>query len=352
MKRLTDAVRDLRAAQLRAADPEQARRLGEAFKVMRDRAEAAGIGLERLKEQYESLGPLGRALADFRAEVAHVIEPLKGFRDATLGVRAAMLATAAVRAAPLAGAAVGAAGALPAQAIQGLAAAAGGAVGAVTGLGRAVGAFVEASNPAEMIRFNIAVKDLMASFGRVFEPVISVLIEFANLVNQFVTSLQPVVGPIVRQLADAFLQIAKAVLDAVAPVVETLVPVFKLLADVVLPPIVAVFRVLSDAVREVVNWFRSLTGQEPLGRASEAGGTRTVAAQRAATIGVSQIGEQARASAFGAATTTEILRRNNELTERGNSVLESIRDWLSENVGRAAERVGRDAIEAIGGLLS
>lgn len=212
------------------------------------------------------------------------------------------------------------AGQLPTAAITALADVAGRVVGVFDRLGSSVGRFVEASNPAEMIRFNIAVKDLSAAFGKVFEPVILVATEFANILNQFVTSLQPVLGPLVQTLADAFLQIAKAVLDAVAPIIESLIPVFQMLADFILPPIITVFRALSDAIRAVINWIRSWLGMSPLaeGRASERGGPRTVAAQRASQIGIEQIGEQARASAFGGAGTAE---RQLDEQQRANQLL-------------------------------
>lgn len=334
VKRLTDAIRDLRQAQLKSNDPKQVAQLGEALKVMRLRVEEANIGFGKLKEQYESLSTLGKAIADFKA--------------ATVAGKAGMVAGGAAKG-------IAAAGQLPTEGIAALATAAGGAVGAITGMARAVGAFVEASNPAEMIRFNIAMKDLMASFGVIFEPVILVLTEFANLLNQFVTSLQPVLGPLVQMLASAFLDIAKAVLDAVAPIVESLIPIFQALADLILPPLVAVFRVLSDAIRSVINWIRSWLGMDPLERASDGSGGRTVAAQRASQIGIEQIGEQARAAAFGSASATGLLQRQNDLTLQGNEYLRQIANRESGGflgIPGFFRRLGASAADAINGVTS
>lgn len=331
MGRLGDAIRDLRAAQMRTADPRQAERLGQALKTMRERAELANLTLDKFKDQREQLDAVGKALIDFR--------------DATLAGKAAMLAGG-----------VAAAGRLPGAAIAGLAGAASGAVSAISGLAQAVGRFVEASNPAEMMRFQIAMRDLSAAVGRVFEPVILVLTEFANVVNSFITSLQPVIGPIVAQLAAAWGMLARAVLDAVAPIVESLVPVFGLLADVVLPPLVAVFRALSDAIRNVINWIRSWLGMEPLGHASERGGTRTVAAQQARQIGIQDIGAQARASAFsssaGANSMIDLQRANNQLTARTNELLERAGQGILERAGRAIGTAAAQAVGAIDGFFS
>jgi hypothetical protein len=328
--RLAAAIRELRAAQITSQDPRQVERLGAVLDTFRERVALASETLGILRGQREELTAAARALLDFRV--------------ATLAGKAALLVQAG-----------GAAGRLPGAALQGLAGAAGSAVGAITGMARAVGAFVEASNPGEMLRFNMAVRDLMAAFGRVFEPVIMVLTEFANVLNQFVTSLQPVLGPLVKQLANAFLQIAKALLDVLAPIIESLIPVFQFLADVVLPPIVAVFRVLAEAVRAVINWFRSLVGLDPLARASDNTGQRTVAARQAQQIGIEQIGEQARAAAFGSASAAErqvaLAERNNQLAERGNSLLEQIAANIGPAGRGAAEWVGRRAAAAIDGVV-
>lgn len=327
--RLVAAVRDLRQAQLKTADPVQAERLGQALAVMRDRAEAAGIGLAKAKDAYEQLGRFGKALADFRA--------------ASLTGKAAMAAGG-----------VAAAGQLPGQALDALAAAAHRVVGGFDRLGSAFGRFVEAAAPAEMMRFQIAIRDLAASFGKIFEPVILAATEFANILNQFITSLQPVVGPLIKQLADAFLEIAKAVLDAVAPIIESLIPIFQLLADVVLPPIVAVFRALSDAIRAVINWIRSWLGMRPLSeRPSESTGPRTFAASQARQIGIEQIGEQARSAAFGASSTVRLQQENNALTARTNTLLEE----MNRTLGRGPNQQNRRAIAAasmgaIDGFLS
>lgn len=320
IKRLTEALRNLREARTLTADTDQIKQITASIGAFRERLVVANEALAESIRQYQSLGALGRALADFRA--------------ATLGGKAAMAAGAGAGG-------LAAAGAAPGQAIGALAMAAQRVVGVFDRLGSSMVRFVEASNPGEMLRFKIAVADLSAAFGRVFEPVINVATEFANVLNQFITSLQPVLGPVVRQLADAFLQIAKAVLDAVAPIVESLMPILQLLADVVLPPIVTVFRVLADAIRAVINWVRSWLGLSPLEAASTRGGARTASAQRASLIGTEQIGEQARAAAFGAASTLQAMQRNNSLTESSNELL--------RDIGRAIDRMaaGQGGVAAV-----
>ena len=342
-KRLAEAVRDLRISQLETADPAEAERLGAALKVMRERAEGASLTLARLQEQRAEMGSLGRAVADFRAALA-------AFRGASLPEKGAMLARGAA-------ATTAAGGQLPSQALQALAGAAGQAAAAVTGMARAVGRFVEASNPGLMLQFGMAVQDLMASLGRVFEPVIKILLDFANVLNGFITSLQPVLGPLVSTLANAWGQIAKAVLDVVGVLAEALLPVLQFLADFILPPIVAVFRVLADAIRAVVNWFRELIGLDPLERASGRGDQRTVAARPAQQIGAQQIGEQFRAAAFGSAANpvVESMRENNALTRESNGILRTIADRLQADLDRVPERLGAlvdDAAAAISGFFN
>lgn len=254
---------------------------------------------------------------------------------------------------------------------QALGAVAGAAVDGFQSLTGAVAGFVQASNPAEMMRFQMAIQDLMASLGVVLEPIIVAGEQVADLFNSMFTELQPVIGPVIQQLADVFMEVGRAAMELFQPILEAIVPALgqlleslrplipplQLLAQAVgqmfaelirslqpllaeiLPPLVRGMQMLADVVTTTVttmtvllerlrNW--DLTGAANLpdviaeamrrvaaNRAALARprpqGPRTTAARQASLVGIEQLGQGARQAAFGARSAIELQQQANDL---------------------------------------
>src|SRR5262245_48523849 len=113
-------MRDLRERQAQTTSPEQLAKLSAAIAPLREQIAATSAALANTKE---AASPAAVALKT-------ALETLRG------------------------------AAALPGAALQELAAAANGVVGLFGGVASSIGRFVEASNPALMEQFNLAVRDL------------------------------------------------------------------------------------------------------------------------------------------------------------------------------------------------
>ncbi len=264
----------------------------------------------------------------------------------------------------------------------------------------AVAAFVQASNPAEMQRFQFAMQDLMASLGVSLEPVIRVAEEIADQFNALFTNLQPVIQPVAELFAQtmkgvagviaAFLRPAieglapliGALLEAVQPLAEPLAALGQALGDLVgtvlrtfaaelrtiLPPIVSGLRMLVDVlattvttiqiILERIRNFQLLSAFNLVSAVREAqarveaaalarqqpGQAHTFAARQPRTVGIEELGTQARLAALGARTTQQQLAQANQLLQQiANNTNPSNNFWASvEN----ADAISQASVQA------
>jgi len=251
------------------------------------------------------------------------------------------------------------------------------AIGAFQSITGAAAAFVQQSDPAEMIRFRMAIQDLMASVGVILAPIIEAGAQVADIFNRVFTELQPTLLPILQQFGQVMVQVGAVVAQAVRPVLAALAPILQLVVDLfarlvpvvqpaleavagaltnlllalrplieqAIPFVVAAFRYMAEQVADLADFISGLTtpqGQQnisgailqgftilatggafgvgggPLQEIIEAGrrnrpempllgADQTFAARQAQMIGIEQLGEQARAAAFGARSQAQIL---------------------------------------------
>lgn len=179
---------------------------------------------------------------------------------------------------------------------------------------------VAAFNPGTIERYQLAITNLSAALGSIFEPIIESGRLLADEFNKLVTNVSPefrafvadLAGPAFRAFGstmEGFMNVLLYLKDALAPVVTELGPLveeigvlFKNLlteSGVVLRELVTMFadelRQMIRALRVVVQFLNSLHAE---GRTVRTGaGATTVAAYQARQIGIEEIGQQARASA-------------------------------------------------------
>lgn len=320
----------------------------------------AGLS-EPVAKATEDIKALSLALGEAKDRTA---VDLQALADATLPARDALSTIAgAVKAAVIDA---------PAAALGDLGTVANAAVGAFQSVTGAVSQFVQAADPGAMLRFNMAIQDVMASLGVALEPIVEVATQIADQWNAVFTELQPILMPV----AELFGQTMKVTSDAVGaffrPVIEALAPALRTLLEAiqplsgamtalwgalgeltgvlvqgfmaalapVLPIVVSGLRMLADAltltvttIAVIIERLRSwnLVGafnivsaaNEAQSRVQQAALLRqqpsnahTTAARQPQLIGIEELGQQARLAAFGARTQRELQADANALLQQ------------------------------------
>jgi hypothetical protein len=247
-------------------------------------------------------------------------------------------------------------------------------------------------NPAVVERFQFSLENLSASVGKIFEPLINAGRDFADELNMMITAVGPELRDAVMDLIPPMRQFARDIMPGVisgahsfliglGPVAEKFREVGPMLGrfaegfgyfiGVAIGAGVVVFDKLVDATRQVIAAFMGavavfqevrdnpailgspesarllgeaagLEFRRVLGNlrrqpefAQPGRGPMTFAAQPARQIGIEQLGQEARAKAFGAgvADAAERTATNTEVTARN---VAELAQWMRENLPRLA----------------
>lgn len=183
-------------------------------------------------------------LKDFADALQKSLKPLQDVADAAKALTDAALAPLKLAVDTLQGT------------VNGLAAAFKAPLAVIDSFTSSVSGLVAAAAPGTMIRFQMAMQDLMASLGVIFEPIIEAGTQLADVFNRVFTEIGPTLVPIIRQLSQVIVQVGtvianalRPVLAALAPVLETVVGLFTQLVPVIEPVITAVGGMFADLLR-------------------------------------------------------------------------------------------------------
>lgn len=244
-------------------------------------------------------------------------------------------------------------------------------------------------NPAVVERFQFALENLSASVGKIFEPLINAGRDFADELNSMITAAGPELRDAVMDLIPPMRQFARDLMPGViagvhsfliglgplaekfreiGPMLGRFAEGFGYFIGVVITAGVVVFDKLVDATRQVIAAFLAVkhatleAAKDPLAHGSPAQiarnigfeftrvlanlrrgpehneparGPMTFAAQPARQIGIEQLGQEARAKAFGAgvADFAEKTANNTEETAKG---IGELFQWLKANLPQIA----------------
>lgn len=117
--------------------------------------------------------------------------------------------------------------------LQGLVVGVAQAIGPMSGLASGVGQFLGALNPGLMQALSFSMRELLATFGMLVEPIAQ---ELAPLFRELAASLQPAfraLAPVIGTLAEAFGKVAAVLVGVFAQILTALAPVFEVLANLV-----------------------------------------------------------------------------------------------------------------------
>jgi len=142
--------------------------------------------------------------------------------------------------------------------LGGIAGAALGPVAAITAAGAAVTAFVEALNPASVLVFGQALRDLLATIGVAAQPLLEAL---TSITRELAAALLPVMKqlqPILAQVAGTLASVLGTAARALASILSSLVPILHVVANLfdalapLLEGLAAIVSGLVVALSEVV----------------------------------------------------------------------------------------------------
>lgn len=268
-----------------------------------------------------------------------------------------------------------------------------------------VASYVKFSDPGRVQRLDMAFEDLYAAIGSGLVPIVDAAIVVVDQLNQVFTGVMQIMRPVFAQVSSLFQRFFGDVLGRWQPVMEAFAsriadgvdrmgPAFEVLfgsilkisgvfADLAIGPVLSMFevslsvavsaiQVFAEAARRAANFIQNpiggfaqlfTGGGEALNAVGGNGptGPRSVAARQARTIGIEQIGEEARLAAFGSRSSTQILAdmtegntnatlaNTNALTELGNF----LSGLLGSGTGASALTGGADqAAGAVESLTS
>lgn len=202
------------------------------------------------------------------------------------------------------------------------------AVGGIVGLGAALGGLVSKATPAVFEQFSLALNDLMAVIGRTLVPL-----------------FQTVFIPLVRTLADAFLELTPifhGIITAIQPVVKVLIEllgevlagalqVLGSVVQTVAPYVLAFARVITEAIRTIMNWARQLLAMVGVDVPGLKPGASTGAAVRSAShMDPLEAVKAAQRAAFslGTASSDPMLTATKGIYEKADEIYK----WLKEEL--------------------
>lgn len=143
-------------------------------------------------------------------------------------------------------------------------------IGAIQSFGRLMIGFVEVINPAAVLHFNKAIKDITAIIGLVLAPAMTILTEvareFGNLMVPIAKQIAPIFTELARTIGDLLIAQVRTFatyLQVLMPIIKSLMIIFGGLARIAtainegfmvfLSGFLGSFNGLDDAVRQVVD---------------------------------------------------------------------------------------------------
>jgi phage-related protein len=258
---------------------------------------------------------------------------------------------------------------------------------------------VQAFDPGLAQRFAMALEDLSASLGRSFTPVIEAGTKFADVLNGVFTSLEPVLKPVVEEVAGLLKDFGQTYVAAVLPSFKALLPAVQQLAaglrplvevfgetmaqyssllgelvaaatpllQGILPPLAEAFRGFHAVVQDVIAHMRAAvqtlkyiidtwnqpgawaperiqrtfsqaleSARQPALRPLDPTAPRTSASRPAHVTGIEDIGRNARVAAFSARSPEE---RSASILER---MWERMREWQFQQGRDPADEARRN----------
>ena len=188
-------------------------------------------------------------------------------------------------------------------------------------LERSAIAFSQFANPAQVMRLQRAQEDLSAAFGVILLPIVDMTARSFDRINALITRLQPVLEPVIQELANAFeevikqgVEVAQMLITEFQPEIQQIAQMLRELAKALIQAthaatemyaisVVMIDRIKSGRILDILNPARYGEMAEEAQRrlaAARAGGAITIAARPAQYIATEEIGRQARLAAFGA----------------------------------------------------
>lgn len=137
-----------------------------------------------------------------------------------------------------------------ATAIAGIASAASAATSAFQSL---VGVAVQATqalSPGTVMAFNLAMRDLTATFGVALQPIVQTATTFSRMFAATILPVMDALRPVVQQLGESFLSIAQIGLKVFARLASAFMPVIDALAEfvVAMEPLFKAFATITETV--------------------------------------------------------------------------------------------------------
>jgi phage-related protein len=216
-----------------------------------DAARNAAEGLQRLSDSALAAQAAEKKKTEAAAEQA------KWYKDNTSNLKSAFTSFAPLNMAGRAAAGVGTAAAKaatgnPLGAVDALVGGFGALAGSMGAMAGVAELFVQAIDPAAAEFLGMALKEVTATVGQAFLPVVKVLTTYFRDFAAVIDPLMEALGPVLGKLFEAFATM-------LIPVIEILVEVFELLLPVI-NAIVDAIKWFADSVKKVIDWLRSLIG--------------------------------------------------------------------------------------------
>ncbi len=141
---------------------------------------------------------------------------------------------------------------------------------------------VEALSPADVRAFNFVLRNLMATIGTAFEPMIIVATNALQQISAVIAPLMRQLGPVIQDLSTAFvaglmpiIKLLVAVIEPLLPILDFLAVISKLISDsmsilylvfsalnpllavfnLILQPLIAVFKGIDEVVSQLSSSF-------------------------------------------------------------------------------------------------
>ena len=136
------------------------------------------------------------------------------------------------------------------QSLAGIATAASTAIAGLQALAGASAATVSALAPGTVMAFNLAMRDLTATFGVALQPVVQVATTFARMIGSTLLPIMDQLRPVFQELGQVFLNVGQIVLRTFARLADAAMPMINAFADIVkaLEPMLQVFASIAEVV--------------------------------------------------------------------------------------------------------
>lgn len=149
------------------------------------------------------------------------------------------------------------------QSLAGIATAASTAIAGLQALAGASAATVSALAPGTVMAFNLAMRDLTATFGVALQPVVQTATTFARMIGSTLLPIMDQLRPVFQELGQVFLNVGQVVLRTFARLADAMMPVVNAFAGVIdaLEPVLQVFVQIAEiAMAALMPMFAAVAG--------------------------------------------------------------------------------------------